>query len=84
MTLFFSDLSIPESVPTNEISFRDSESFEDCARREAKEEAGVEIESMSYVALDKYIDKTTGKLLDLRYHSWNSGVTVEKLVHDGK
>ena len=40
------------------------ESFEDCARREAKEEAGVDIESMSYVALDKYIDKTTGKLFE--------------------
>ena len=41
-----------------------NESFEDCARREAKEEAGVEIESMSYVALDKYIDKTTDKLFE--------------------
>ncbi|CAG8661100.1 3687_t:CDS:1, partial [Paraglomus brasilianum] len=41
-----------------------NESYEDCARREAKEEAGVGVESMPYVTLDKYIDKNTSNLFE--------------------
>jgi len=45
-------------------SLNENESYEDCARREAKEEAGVEVESISNIGLDKYIDETTNKLFE--------------------
>jgi len=41
-----------------------NESYENCAIREAEEEAGVKVEGILYVALDKYIDKTTGNLFE--------------------
>jgi len=38
------------------------ELYEKCAKRETEEEAGVEIQSMSFVAMDKYIDEKTKTL----------------------
>lgn len=38
------------------------ESYEDCAKREAEEEAGVKVESIMFVSFDEYIDKKTSKL----------------------